>query len=133
MSSYKGGGMSAAEERSVRVADRWRIALRSHAESHGPGHGGGCRKKRLAHLGAVPGRALAARLDRQLVEDIGDVALDGVQTQIERSGDQLVAVASRDALQHLEFARSQSFITDRGVGSRGHRRRARRHWGGWRQ
>src|SRR4029453_18440484 len=85
-------------------------------------------EKRLAHVGAVPGRGLAGRLDRQLVEDIGDVALDGVQTQIERAGDQLVAVASRDARQHLEFARSQSFITDRGVGRGGPRRRARRPW-----
>ena len=55
----------------------------------------------------VPGGGLAARLQHQLVEDVGDVALDGVRAEVERAGDQLVAVAGGDVAQHLELARAE--------------------------
>ena len=55
----------------------------------------------------VPGGGLAARLQHQLVEDVGDVALDGVRAEVEGAGDQLVAVAGGDVAQHLELARAE--------------------------
>ena len=68
----------------------------------------------LGRVLPVPGGGLAARLQHQLVEDVGDVALDGVRAEIERPGDQLVAVAGGDVAQHLELARAE-----RGRGGRG--------------
>lgn len=49
----------------------------------------------------------AARFEVEFVEDVRDVPLDGVQTQIERACDQFVAVARGDARQHFDFARRQ--------------------------
>ena len=51
----------------------------------------------------LPGRAIRV----ELVEDVRDVALDGVQAQVERTRDQLIAVARRDARQHFDLARRQ--------------------------
>ena len=56
---------------------------------------------------AIPGRRLAARVEVELVENVRDVALDGVQAQVERARDQLVAVTCGDARQHFDFARRQ--------------------------
>ena len=61
----------------------------------------------LGRVLPVPGGGLAARLQHQLVEDVGDVALDGVRAEIEAAGDQLVAVAGGDVAQHLELARTE--------------------------
>src|SRR6188768_3575985 len=54
------------------------------------------RQPRSAPAG-VPGRRLRARLESELVEDVGDVALHRVRAQVERARDQLVAVAGGHA------------------------------------
>ena len=56
---------------------------------------------------AIPGRRLSARFEVELVENVRYVALDGVQAQVERARDQLVAVTSSDARQHFDLARRQ--------------------------
>ena len=57
---------------------------------------------------AIPCRRLAARFEVEFVENVRDVALDGVQAQVERTRDQFVAVARGDARQHFDFARRQA-------------------------
>ena len=90
-------------ERSLRTALR-RIDRRSHRprrrramlrRSQGQCGGSGTRPP--------PGRGC----DAELVEDVRDVALDGVRAQVERACDELVAVAGRDPAQHVELARRQ--------------------------
>ena len=76
----------------------------------------------------VPGRGLAARLQHQLVEDVGDVALHGVRAEVEGAGDQLVAVAGGDVAQHLELARAER--NRWGAGGQARSRRCRREPGG---
>ena len=71
----------------------------------GPAGAGHRRARRRAASGSlapgarssVPGSRLAARLHAELVEDVGDVALDRVRAEVEGARDQLVAVAGGDA------------------------------------
>ena len=60
---------------------------------------------------AIPGRCLAARFEVELVEDVRDVALDCMQTQVERARNQFVAVARRNARQHFELTRRQPLVS----------------------
>src|SRR6187399_2135558 len=68
----------------------------------------------------VPGGGLAARLHAELVEDVGNVALDRVRAEVEGARDQLVAVAGGDELQHVELARAERLggDQDRRAGAR---------------
>src|SRR2546430_3754184 len=56
---------------------------------------------------AQPGAGLSARGEVELVEDVGDVALHGVRADVERTRDQLVAVAGGDALEHFALAAAE--------------------------
>src|SRR4051812_31596863 len=68
---------------------------------------------------AQPGRSLSARREAELVQDVADMALDGVRADVEQPRDQLVAVAGRDALEHLAFARAERGVR-RGAGAARH-------------
>ena len=57
---------------------------------------------------AIPGRRLAARIEVEFVENVRDMAFDGVQAQVERTRDQFVAVSRGDACQHFDLARRQA-------------------------
>src|SRR6187455_2598731 len=77
----------------------------------GAGHGPTAPASPGVRLGraalVVPGGGLAARLHAELVEDVGDVALDRVRAEVVGARDQLVAVAGGDELEDVELARAE--------------------------
>ena len=90
------------------------------------GHGPSRARRREARASArqsrasfvEPGGGLAARLDAELVEDVGDVALDRVRAEVEGARDQLVAVAGGEARQHLALAIAEERHDRTGTGGR---------------